>query len=71
MKTIAVYVLALAVVVPLVLGIWWLMWSLWTWVLPQVWANGPDAVVRPSYWLFVGELLLLGLIGRAIFPSKT
>jgi hypothetical protein len=63
------YVVVGAAIVALVLGLWWLFWALWTWVLPQIWPNGPDAIVRPSYWLFVGCLLLASLIGRLLFKS--
>ena len=60
-------VVGLVALVPL---IWWVLWSLWTWVLPQVWPDGPDAIVRPGYWLFVGELLVLSIIGRTLFSGS-
>jgi hypothetical protein len=59
--------LLLVLFIPLVLGIWWCLWSLWSWVLPQIWVGGPEAVIHPSYWLFVGMLLLASLIGKTLF----
>lgn len=60
----------IAFVVGLVLGIWWLIWSLWSWVLPQIWPTGPQAIVAPSYWLFVGLWVLLGLVGSVFRSNK-
>jgi len=71
MGAIILAVLGIAAIVCLVMGVWWLFWSLWTWVLPQVWATGPENLIRPSYWLFVGMLLILSLIGRALFGHGT
>ena len=56
-------------VVGLILGIYWLFWLLWAWVMPQVWPTGPDALVRPGYWLFVGMMMCLSIVGGAIFRS--
>jgi hypothetical protein len=70
MKTMATVLLALVIVIPVVLGIWWLMWQLWQWVIPQVWAAAPHGFTHPSYWLFVGCLLLVSCIGRVIFGGK-
>lgn len=61
------YSIATVVMIAIVLGIWWLMWQLWTWVLPQIWPTGPDAIVRPGYWLWVGMSLVAGIIGRTLF----
>lgn len=58
---------ALGSVVGLLLGIWWLIWSLWIFVLPQIWTTGPQNFINPSYWLFVGAWVLAGLIGRGLF----
>lgn len=46
----------------IVLGAWWLLWSLWTFVVPQVYPTGPEGLIRPSYWLFAGMWVLLGLV---------
>jgi hypothetical protein len=61
------WAVAAAAIMVLVLGIWWLIWILWTYVAPQIWPTAPEALVRPGYWLFAAEWVLLGLIGRRIF----
>jgi hypothetical protein len=58
---------AAAIFVCLVLGIWWLIWILWTYIAFQIWPAGPDALIRPGYWLFAAEWFLLGLIGKRVF----
>ena len=60
----------IAVVVAIVLGIFCAIWALWTFVMPQVWVDGPQAIVNPGYWLFVCEWLLLGLVSRSIFGRR-
>jgi hypothetical protein len=55
------------ITVIVVLCVWWLMWKLWGWVLPQLWADGPTALIHPSYWLFAAGWFLLSLVGRALF----
>ena len=44
------------------LGIYFLFWLLWVWVLPQLWPTGPAAFIEPGYWLFVGVGILLGFV---------
>ena len=58
-------VLLLGVAIALVLGIWWIFWSIWTWALPQLWPTGPEAVIRPSYWLFAALIVLAALFRGA------
>lgn len=62
-------VLAVVGVIGIVLGLYWLFWMLWTWVLLQIWPDGPEAIVRPGYWLFVGALVILSAIGSVLFKS--
>jgi hypothetical protein len=62
--------LGFLILVPIVLGIYWLFWCLWTWVLPQLWPHGPQAFIEPGYWLFVGMLFLVSMIGRLFWSSK-
>lgn len=64
-------VLIIAAIIGLVLGIWWLIWSLWCFVLPSIWAAGPENIIRPGFWLFCGMWLLLGFIGRLLFYHPT
>ena len=57
-------------IVAIVLGVEWLFWSLWCWVLPQLWPTGPIGLIAPGYWLFVGALLILGIVGRTMRGGK-
>lgn len=50
----------------LVTGVWWLLWLLWCFVLPQVWPTGPEGLIRPGYWLFAGMWTLFVLVVRVI-----
>ena len=63
-------ILIFVLFVGLVLGVWWLIWSLWTWVMPQLWPSGPSTLISPGYWLFAGMWVLLALIGRVVFGSR-
>jgi hypothetical protein len=71
MKLLAYVFLFIAIVVPLVLGAWWLIWKLWLFVLPAIWATGPENLINPSYWLFVGMLVLVSLVGNALFGRSS
>lgn len=60
----------LAVAAGIVLGVYWLLWLLWCWALPQLWPSGPETLLQPGYWLFSGSWLLIALLGRAVFGSR-
>jgi len=50
----------------MVLGFVWLLWLLWTWVLPQIWPSGPTGFINPGYWLFLGMWFLASIIFKMI-----
>jgi hypothetical protein len=56
-----------AVVAAFWVGIMWLIWSLWCWVLPQVYEGGPHNLIAPGFWLFAACWTLAGMVGRSIF----
>lgn len=62
-------IICIAVALGLLLGIWWLIWLLWCWVMPQLWSTGPEVIISPDYWLFCGAWLLASLIGNALFKG--
>jgi len=39
---------------------------LWCWVMPQLWATGPENIINPGFWLFLGAWLLVCFVGRAM-----
>lgn len=59
-ETIALTVLGL-VAVNIFLLVMWLFWSLWTFVMPQIWPSGPTGLIDPDYWLFVAEWVLISI----------
>ena len=66
-EKIFLFLLVVAFVVACVLGIDWLLWKLWLFVVPALWASGPANLVHPGFWLFAAMWLLAGLLGGAIF----
>lgn len=61
---------AFPIIAAIVLVVFWALWSAWSWVLPQVYPAGPEALIRPSYWLFVVAWILASWVGRAVFGSR-
>jgi hypothetical protein len=51
---------------PVALGLIFLIWLLWTWVVPQLWPSGPEQFTTPNYWLFAGAWFLFVTIARAV-----
>lgn len=63
---------ALGLLIVAVFGafVYWLLWLFWCAVFGAAWPTGPDAIVRPGFWLFAGEwllMLLLVRVARGIF----
>ena len=57
-------------VVPIALGVFWLIWHLWLFVLPAIWADGPPNFIHPGYWLFVAMWALIAGIARMFRSEK-
>jgi hypothetical protein len=55
----AVILLCVIFIVPVVLGVYWLIWQFYMWVIAGLWPTAPIAVREPGYWYFVGALLLI------------
>lgn len=53
---------AVALVLGLLCGFYALVWLLWCFVLGAIWPDGPQAIVNPSFWLFVGGWVLISMI---------
>lgn len=67
MQKLILFILAAVAIVGFILGVYWLLWALWCWVLPQIWSDGPANLIRPNFWLFAGMWFLVTLLGRAVF----
>lgn len=63
-EKLGLYLIAAVMVGWFVLLIWYGVWSLWVWALPQLWPSGPELLVHPSYWQFAGLWVLLAFVGR-------
>ena len=53
-----------------VFGIYWCLWSLWCFVVPQVWTSAPENVMHPSFWLFAGAWFLAIAIRKLVFGKR-
>ncbi|HET8883027.1 MAG TPA: hypothetical protein VFM56_12700 [Solimonas sp.] len=62
--------IALPLAAAMLLGIYWALWTIWCWVLPQLWPAGPRALIAPGYWLFAGAWFLAHMLGRGIFGRR-
>ena len=69
-KVIATILLILAIALPVILGLYWLFWQLWLWVVPQFFPNASEAIKHPIYWMFVGMVFLVCFISRLLFGSR-
>lgn len=59
--------LILIIVLPLVLAIFWILWSLYLWIIPQLWPDAPSNILHPSYWLFIAVWTFVGWFCRSAF----
>lgn len=71
MEKLITFVIATVIVVAIWFGVMWGLWSLWGWVLPQVYEAGPSNIVAPSFWLFAACWTLMAMVGRAIFGRRS
>lgn len=63
---VVLFVITWVLIIGVALGVVSLIWWGWSWVLPQIWPDGPANVIRPNYWLFVVAWMLFGTIMNAI-----
>lgn len=52
------------------LGIEWLIWKLWLYVIPNLFPSASENLKNPSFWLFVGGWTLMCMILRQLKSSK-
>lgn len=58
------------IAIPIVLGVYWLIWELWHFVLENFCTTCSANIVHPSYWSFCGLLLLFAWVCRMLKNSK-
>lgn len=61
---------AVTLLFSVLLGIWWCFWKLWTWILPAIYPTGPEALINPGYWMFVGMVILVAFVAGFFKSSK-
>ena len=71
MGTFLAIFIGLTLVGAIVAGVSWCFWSVWCWVLPQLWVGGPESITNPSWLLFFATTCLVSWIGRLIFGSSS
>lgn len=42
------------------------LWLLWTAVVPYFWPSGPNQVIDPPFWMFLGGIVLASLVLRSL-----
>lgn len=52
------------------LFITWLCWLAYTWIMPQVFPQGPDNLINPGFWLFFMVIWLAKFIINILTPEK-
>lgn len=57
----------LSIIAGVILGVFWLIWSLWCFVVPALFPSIAPQFADPSYWLFVAAWILVGLVSRVVF----
>lgn len=50
-------------------GLYWLIWQLWMFVVPAICTSCAENVTTPDYWVFVGGLVLINIIGSMLFKK--
>jgi len=67
---ITIFLITAIVFCTVLFGGLYLIWILYSWVMPQIYPSGPVNIITPSYWLFIGMWFLIAFIGRLIFGGK-
>ena len=70
MNKLTAIILVLVVGIPMVLGIYWLLWKLYLTVVQALFPEIDSAWTSPDYWIFVGAVFLLMWIGNLFRSSK-
>lgn len=48
----------------------WLCWLAYTWVMPQVFPQGPVNLINPGFWLFFVVIWMIKFIINILTPDK-
>lgn len=64
------WTLAIVSVIGLVLGVYYLLWKGWIYIMPKLYPTGSEYIINPSYWFFVLCLFVFCAIGKSIFGGS-
>ncbi len=59
----------IGLLVSIVLGVYWVMWSIWCAVIPALFPTASIAIKAPGYWIFSGAVLLIVWAKNLIFKK--
>lgn len=62
--------LALTIFICLLLLVFAAVWTVWINVMPALWPDGPQEIIRPDYLVFVGAMLLIKWLAITLRGSK-
>ncbi len=43
------------------------LWFAWTWGAPLLWPGGPEIVIQPNFWAFMGVCVLARVVWNLLF----
>ncbi len=61
-----VVLLFAAAVVGTALGLWWIMWQIWMYVVPVIAATSPLGFQKPDFGIFIGCFLIAAWVRKFI-----
>lgn len=67
MRQLLIFIFWAGVIVGLVAFETWVVMSLWNWLVPMFWTTAPILTI----WQSAGILLLVNIIGKVFFGSKS
>lgn len=61
---------AIGLVIGLMLATYWIMWTIWLFIIPAVFTTAPEIVKYPSFWQFSGACLLIVWVRNLTFGQR-
>ena len=61
---------ALVLGITLFLAVHWVVWLIWTAVIPLIFTTWPVSITTPGFWVFTGFAVILRWVIRGIFGAK-
>lgn len=55
--------------VGLIFGLYYVMWGIWSWIIPSAWAGGPARITRPEFAEFFVMVWALVVLAKPLFKE--